>query len=155
MGLEGVSLLLHDDPMLFADIVETITVCIIGVHERTLSRGGTYDAAFIWEDMVSLSLEGTLAWNDICRLNPPAGFWLKQEDHRPFPRHVAQLITVRKLLNVAEDKPLAVAGGWLSGPTPRARWPNASVPDACVVRVGAVTRSELPDLSHSSSHRNP
>lgn len=51
MGLEGVSLLLHDEPALFEEMLETITACIMGVLERALSLGGTYDAAFFWEDV--------------------------------------------------------------------------------------------------------
>jgi len=51
MGLENVSLALHDDPVWFEKMVDTVFHCILGVLKKTLDRGGTYDACLFWEDM--------------------------------------------------------------------------------------------------------
>ncbi len=51
MGVVGVSLLVYDDPVLFEEMIDTITDCICGVLERVLCRGGRFDACLFWEDM--------------------------------------------------------------------------------------------------------
>ena len=51
MGLEKLSLLIYDDPALFAEMVETLADCSIGTLERVLSTGGHFDACAMWEDM--------------------------------------------------------------------------------------------------------
>jgi len=55
MGLENVSLLLYDDPGLFAEMVETLADLTCSVLSRALQiardAGLTYDYATMWEDM--------------------------------------------------------------------------------------------------------
>lgn len=51
MGVENLSMLIYDDEMLFAEMVETMGDCIVGVLEKTLATGGTFDACSMWEDM--------------------------------------------------------------------------------------------------------
>ncbi len=51
MGVEGVSYLIYDDPALFEEIVETVAMNITAVLQRTLQRGGRFDACLLWEDM--------------------------------------------------------------------------------------------------------
>ena len=55
MGVENISFLIHDDPTLFQEIVETQADMVVGVLERALLRaaacGVTFDFAMIWEDM--------------------------------------------------------------------------------------------------------
>lgn len=51
MGLEAVSYLVYDDPILFEEMVETVCECIYGVLERVLERGGLFDTCQFWEDM--------------------------------------------------------------------------------------------------------
>ncbi len=51
MGLEAVSYLVYDDPILFEEMVETACECIHGVLTRVLERGGVFDTCQFWEDM--------------------------------------------------------------------------------------------------------
>ncbi len=51
MGLENISLLVYDDPVLFEEMVTTVADCIIGVLSRMLATGGQFDAVSMWEDM--------------------------------------------------------------------------------------------------------
>jgi uroporphyrinogen decarboxylase len=51
MGVEGVSLLVYDDPALFEEIVDTIAATVATVLERVLARGGRFDACLLSEDM--------------------------------------------------------------------------------------------------------
>lgn len=51
MGVEAVSYLVYDDPVLLEEMVETLTECKIAVLERMLARGAKYDACSLWEDM--------------------------------------------------------------------------------------------------------
>jgi len=55
MGLEGVSYIQYDDPPLFAEMIETLGSCIVGVLEKVLPRaraaGVTFDFGAMWEDM--------------------------------------------------------------------------------------------------------
>jgi hypothetical protein len=51
MGLEAISLLVYDDPILFEEMVTTLADCIVGVLTRVLETGGQFDACGMWEDM--------------------------------------------------------------------------------------------------------
>jgi hypothetical protein len=51
MGMENVSYLTHDDPKLFAEMVETIADCILGCHRIAFEHGARFDACSMWEDM--------------------------------------------------------------------------------------------------------
>lgn len=51
MGIEAVSYLIHDDPALFEEMVETVTVCIVTCHRRIFEQGAKVDACSMWEDM--------------------------------------------------------------------------------------------------------
>ncbi|MCL2648236.1 MAG: hypothetical protein FWD61_14700 [Phycisphaerales bacterium] len=51
MGMEGVSLCVYDDPVLFEEMVVTRTECILGVLKRVLATGVQFHAAGMWEDM--------------------------------------------------------------------------------------------------------
>ena len=51
MGLENVAYLVHDDPGLFEEMVETITTLVVEVHRRCFEHGARFDAAQMWEDM--------------------------------------------------------------------------------------------------------
>lgn len=50
-GVENLSLIVYDDPAWFEEMVAAVTDCIIGTLTRALDTGGSFDAAFIWEDM--------------------------------------------------------------------------------------------------------
>ena len=51
IGMEDLSYLFYDDPVLVEEMIETITVCIETVLARTLARGGRFDACLFWEDL--------------------------------------------------------------------------------------------------------
>ena len=51
MGMENLSLALYDDPQWVNEMIVTITDCILGVLEKILSTGGSFEAASMWEDM--------------------------------------------------------------------------------------------------------
>jgi hypothetical protein len=51
MGLENLSMLVHDDPAFFEEMVETLCNCIIGGLTRALETGGSFDGCGMWEDM--------------------------------------------------------------------------------------------------------
>lgn len=51
MGVENISYLVYDDPALFEEMVTTITDCIVGVLEKVLATGASFEAAGMWEDM--------------------------------------------------------------------------------------------------------
>ncbi|MEI6083074.1 MAG: uroporphyrinogen decarboxylase family protein [Verrucomicrobiota bacterium] len=51
MGMEAVSYLVYDDPVLLEEMVETLTVCKLAVLEKMFANGARYDACSLWEDM--------------------------------------------------------------------------------------------------------
>ena len=51
MGLEAVSLLVHDDPGLFEEIVDTVATTVAAVLDRVVARGGRFEACLLYEDM--------------------------------------------------------------------------------------------------------
>jgi uroporphyrinogen decarboxylase len=51
MGVENVSTLVYDDRVLFAEMVETVTDCIIQTLSCALESGVSFEYASMWEDM--------------------------------------------------------------------------------------------------------
>lgn len=51
MGMENLSLVLYDDPTWFDEMVTTVADSILGILEKILSTGGTFEAVSMWEDM--------------------------------------------------------------------------------------------------------
>jgi len=51
MGLEAISLLVCDDPDLFAEMVRTVADCVIAALTPALTSGIRFDYALMWEDM--------------------------------------------------------------------------------------------------------
>jgi len=51
MGIEGVSFVVYDDPVLFEEMVEARTVLILEGLKRAFATGAQFDAAQMWEDM--------------------------------------------------------------------------------------------------------
>ena len=51
MGLEAVSMLVHDDRPLFAEMVETVATCVIDAITPALEAGIRFEYALMWEDM--------------------------------------------------------------------------------------------------------
>lgn len=51
MGMEAISFLIYDDPVLFEEMVTTLADCAIGMMTRLLETGGHFDGVGMWEDM--------------------------------------------------------------------------------------------------------
>ncbi len=73
--------------------------------------------------------------------NPEEGLKLGQRIERFFTQEVLPYITVKKFPNMAADKGMAVAGGWLPGLTTRLRWPYEGISKDDAARLGAAARA--------------
>lgn len=51
MGLEGVSMVVYDDPAWFEEMIVTVTDLQLACLTKVLATGGRFDAASMWEDM--------------------------------------------------------------------------------------------------------
>ena len=51
MGVENISYLVYDDPILFEEMVTSVADCIIGTLSRALASGVQFDGCGMWEDM--------------------------------------------------------------------------------------------------------
>jgi Uroporphyrinogen decarboxylase (URO-D) len=51
MGLKNVSYLMYDNPVLFEEMIATLTHCTIEVLKKTLSSNAKFEACAFWEDM--------------------------------------------------------------------------------------------------------
>lgn len=51
MGVENLSYLVYDDPVLLEEMVVTSADCIVGMLEKMLGTGAQFDAAHFWEDI--------------------------------------------------------------------------------------------------------
>jgi uroporphyrinogen decarboxylase len=51
MGIENISMLIYDDPVLFEEMVTTMADLAVGVIRRLTACGATFDACSMWEDM--------------------------------------------------------------------------------------------------------
>jgi len=51
MGMENVSYLVYDDPLLFEEMVTTIADLVVETHRRAFAQGGKAQACAMWEDM--------------------------------------------------------------------------------------------------------
>ena len=47
LGFEQISMLIYDDPDWLNEVLDRVCDCIVGVLQRALSNGGTYDACLI------------------------------------------------------------------------------------------------------------
>jgi len=124
-------------------VLEKISVFIAGHYLAIgLSRG----AHGAYSNVACLSPHGAQRWYDLCQSDLPEGLKLGERIASFFTQEVMPLITVRKLPNMAADKALAVAGGWLPGFSTRLRWPYEGAPEAEAVRIGTAARAALPEL---------
>lgn len=113
---------------------------------HTLATGLGLGAHGAYSNVACLSPGGAQAWYQLCQTDPAAGLRLEVKIQRLIFGHVAPLITERGLANMAADKALAVAGGWLPGLSPRLRWPYAFADDADVTRIARIAREMVPEL---------
>ena len=124
-------------------VLDKISVFIPGHFLATgLSRG----AHGAYSNVACLSPWGAQKWYDLCQRDLSEGLKLEKEINVFFSTEVMPLITTRKLPNMAADKALAVAGGWLPGLTPQLRWPYESATETETTRIGVAARVAVPGL---------
>lgn len=124
-------------------ILAGISVFIPG---HFLATGLVHGARGAYSNVACLSPAGAQHWYDLCLRDPERGLALQERIVRFLFDSVVPFARERQLSNMACDKALAVAGGWLPGLSPRLRWPYASFPDEECRRLGELARSGLPEL---------
>ena len=124
-------------------VLDKVSVFIPG---HTLATGLSRGAHGAYSNVACLSPAGAQRWYELCRTSLTEGLKLEEKIGGFFSREVMPLITTRKLPNMAADKALAVAGGWLPGLSTRLRWPYESATEAEAIRIGTEARVGLPEL---------
>lgn len=124
-------------------VLKRIAVFIPG-HQ--LASGLARGAHGAYSNVACLSPVGAQRWYELCRRDPAAGLAWEKKIQAFWLGHVAPLITVHGLPNMAADKAAAVAGGWLPGLQPRLRWPYRGATDAMVRGLTAAARAGVPEL---------
>ena len=124
-------------------VLSRLSVFIPG---HTLATGLRHGARGAYSNVACLSPRGAQQWYDLCRADLVEGLKFEQRIARFFSDHVAPLISVRHLSNMAADKALAAASGWLPGLSSRLRWPYACARDNEIVRIRAAARETLPEF---------
>jgi 4-hydroxy-tetrahydrodipicolinate synthase len=124
-------------------VMDRISVFIPG-HQ--LASGLARGAHGAYSNVACLSPGGAQAWYELCRRDLAAGLAWEKEIQTFWLGNVAPLITVHGLPNMAADKAAAAAGGWLSGFSPRLRWPYRSASHEQVRAIAAAARVLVPTL---------
>jgi len=124
-------------------VLDRVSVFIPG---HTLAMGLSVGAHGAYSNVACLSPRGAQRWYELCLSDPPEGMKLGQRIERFFTLEVLPYITVRKFPNMAADKGMAVAGGWLPGLSTRLRWPYEGISKDDATRIGAAARADLPEL---------
>ncbi len=124
-------------------VLDRISVFIPG---HTLATGLKRGAHGAYSNVACLSPRGAQRWYELCRQNPEEGLELGHRIERFFSQEVLPYITVKKFPNMAADKGMAVAGGWLPGLFTRLRWPYEGISEDDAARLGVAARSALPEL---------
>jgi dihydrodipicolinate synthase/N-acetylneuraminate lyase len=101
-------------------VLKKLSVFIPG-HQ--LASGLARGARGAYSNVACLSPAGAQRWYELCRSDPAAGLEWEEKIQRFWLGHVAPLITLHGLPNMAADKAAAVAGAWLPGLSARLRWP--------------------------------
>jgi dihydrodipicolinate synthase/N-acetylneuraminate lyase len=124
-------------------VLDRVSVFIPG---HTLATGLSQGAHGVYSNVACLSPRGAQRWCELCLSNPAEGMKLGQRVERFFTLEVVPYITVKKFHNMAADKGMAVAGGWLPGLTTRLRWPYEGISKDDAARIGTAARADLPEL---------
>jgi len=124
-------------------VLDRISVFIPG---HTLATGLSCGAHGAYSNVACLSPGGAQRWYELCRSQPAEGMKLEQRIGSFISKEVVPLISVHKLPNMAADKAMAVAGGWLPGLATRLRWPYKGASEEEAVRIGKAARIALPEL---------
>ena len=113
---------------------------------HTLAEGLRRGAQGAYSNVACLSPSGAQRWYDLCLREPAEGRAWGERIRAFWQVNIAPIITRDGLSNMAADKAAAVAGGWLPGLTPRLRWPYQSVTKDAAQQIGAIARTDLPEL---------
>jgi 4-hydroxy-tetrahydrodipicolinate synthase len=132
-------------------VLDQISVFIPG---HTLATGLSRGAHGAYSNVACLSPSGAQRWYELCQSDLARGLKLEEKIGGFFSQEIMPLITVRKLPNMAADKALAVAGGWLPGLSTRVRWPYEGATEAEAIRIGTAARVALPELFPQDSTRS-
>jgi 4-hydroxy-tetrahydrodipicolinate synthase len=124
-------------------VLSRLSVFIPGHQLATGLARGAHGA---YSNVACLSPAGAQRWYEVCLRDPAAGLAWERKIQAFWQSHVASLISVAGLPNMAADKAAAAAGGWLPGLSPRLRWPYRSATDAMVQALAVAARAELPEL---------
>ena len=128
-------------------VLERISVFIPG---HTLATGLSLGAHGAYSNVACLSPGGAQSWYELCRTDLAKGLELEKRIGRLINDNVLPLLTKLHLSNMAADKAMAVAGGWLPGFTPRLRWPYSRADDEEIARIAKVARELVPEFFHST-----
>ncbi|MGC4073005.1 MAG: dihydrodipicolinate synthase family protein [Nibricoccus sp.] len=144
-GVAGIKVPGGDDAWYaaMAPVMQRMSVFIPG-HQ--LASGLARGAHGAYSNVACLSPSGAQRWYDLCRRDPAAGLAWEKKIQTFWLGHVAPLITVHGLPNMAADKAAAVAGGWLAGLNPRLRWPYRCATSEMIHTIAVAARTEVPEL---------
>jgi 4-hydroxy-tetrahydrodipicolinate synthase len=144
-GVAGMKVPAGDDAWYQAmqPVMRRLSVFVPG---HLMAEGLARGAQGSYSNVACLNPEGAQRWFRLCLEQPDKGRLLGERIQRFVTRHVKPLIIRDGLSNMAADKALAVAGGWLPRLTTRLRWPYRSVSEEAAQGLGTIARSELPEL---------
>ena len=97
-----------------------------------------------YSNVACLNPKFAQAWYELCLSDPEAGAALGARIEAFWEAHIVPIITKHGHSNMAADKTVAVAGGWLPGLTTRLRWPYASPTNDHALKIGEAARAALP-----------
>lgn len=126
-----------------APVLEMISIFVPGHY---LATGLAQGARGSYSNVACLSPSGAQRWYELFGRDPAEALrWQERIVHFLFAE-VVPYAKAHGLSNMACDKALASAGGWLPGLAPRIRWPYNGFPPHEVDRLGRVGRESLPEL---------
>ena len=124
-------------------VLERISVFIPGHHLATgLSRG----AHGAYSNMACLNPASAQRWYRLCCSDPRSGLETEVRINRFITETVLPVIKAKQLSNMAADKALGAAGGWLPGLSTRLRWPYTSATAEDAAHFRAAARALIPEF---------
>jgi 4-hydroxy-tetrahydrodipicolinate synthase len=122
------------------------------VPGHRLAVGLAQGAQGAYSNVACLSPSGAQRWYRLCCDRPEEGQRWQGRILAFWQARVEPLIAQHRLSNMAVDKAVAVAGGWLPGLAPRLRWPYRAAPLELTEQLAAAARAELPELWSTEPH---
>jgi dihydrodipicolinate synthase/N-acetylneuraminate lyase len=126
-----------------APVLERISVFVPGHY---LATGLAQGARGAYSNVACLSPAGAQRWYELCTRDPAQALKWQEKIVGFLFAEVVPYAKAHGLSNMACDKALASAGGWLPGLTSRIRWPYAGFPQEEVDRLGRAAREAVPQL---------